>query len=67
MNNQSLTSLTLITLSVLSVGKVTAADNKPMNVIFIMSDDHTSQAIVAYGSRLSVLNPTPTIDALAAD
>ncbi len=67
MNNQSLTSLTLITLSVLSVGKVTAADNKPMNVIFIMSDDHTSQAIGAYGSRLSVLNPTPTIDALAAD
>ena len=38
-----------------------------MNVIYIMSDDHTSQAIGAYGSRLAVLNPTPTIDELARD
>ncbi len=35
------------------------------NVLFIMSDDHTSQAIGAYGSRLAVLNPTPNIDSLA--
>ena len=35
------------------------------NVLFIMSDDHTSQAIGAYGSRLAKLNPTPTIDRLA--
>ena len=37
------------------------------NIIFIMSDDHTSQAIGAYGSRLSKLNPTPTIDRLARE
>jgi len=30
-----------------------------------MSDDHTTQAIGAYGSRLAELNPTPNIDALA--
>lgn len=35
------------------------------NILFIMSDDHTTQAIGAYGSRLAALNPTPTIDTLA--
>ena len=40
------------------------ADDRP-NVLFIMSDDHTSQAIGAYGSRLAKLNPTPNIDSLA--
>jgi len=40
------------------------AVEKP-NILFIMSDDHTSQAIGAYGSRLAKLNPTPNIDALA--
>ena len=40
--------------------------DKP-NIIFIMSDDHTSQAIGAYKSRLSVLNPTPTIDRLSKE
>lgn len=40
---------------------------KPMNVIYIMSDDHTSQAIGVYGSRLATLNPTPNIDKLAKD
>lgn len=43
------------------------AQEKPMNVIYIMSDDHTSQAVGAYGSRLAPLNPTPNIDKLAKD
>jgi arylsulfatase A-like enzyme len=38
---------------------------KKPNILFIMSDDHTSQAIGVYGSRLAGLNPTPNIDALA--
>ncbi len=37
----------------------------PPNILFIMSDDHTSQAVGAYGRRLAKLNPTPTIDELA--
>ncbi|MEO6755512.1 MAG: sulfatase-like hydrolase/transferase, partial [Chthoniobacteraceae bacterium] len=37
------------------------------NIIYIMSDDHTSQAIGAYGGRLAKLNPTPTIDRLAKE
>ena len=32
-----------------------------------MSDDHTSQAIGAYGKRFAKLNPTPTIDRLAKE
>jgi len=40
--------------------------NRP-NILFIMSDDHCAQAIGAYGSRLAPLNPTPTIDRLAAE
>lgn len=39
----------------------TMKDKRP-NVLFIMSDDHTSQAVGVYKSRLSDLNPTPTID-----
>ncbi len=38
---------------------------KPLNFIFIMSDDHTTQAIGAYGSRLAKLNPTPNLDQFA--
>jgi len=37
------------------------------NIIYIMSDDHTAQAIGIYGSRLSRLNPTPTIDRIAKE
>ncbi|MEQ9286433.1 MAG: sulfatase-like hydrolase/transferase [Cyclobacteriaceae bacterium] len=40
------------------------AQDKP-NILYIMSDDHTSQAFGVYGSRLASLNPTPTIDRLA--
>ena len=37
------------------------------NILFIMSDDHTSQAIGAYAKLLKPLNPTPTIDSLARE
>ncbi|MEL6845405.1 MAG: sulfatase-like hydrolase/transferase, partial [Bacteroidota bacterium] len=43
------------------------AQSKRPNIIFIMSDDHTTQAIGAYGSRLARLNPTPNLDQLAAN
>jgi arylsulfatase A-like enzyme len=35
------------------------------NIIFIMSDDHASQAISAYGGIYDSLAPTPNIDRLA--
>ena len=37
------------------------------NILFIMSDDHTAQAVGAYATILKSLNPTPTIDTLAAE
>jgi len=43
-----------------------SAQGRP-NILFIMSDDHTSQAIGAYGGRLEKLNPTPVIDTLARE
>lgn len=42
------------------------AFEKP-NIIYIMSDDHTSQAFGIYGSRLAGLNPTPNLDQLARE
>ena len=39
-------------------------ENKKPNILFIMSDDHTSQAFGIYNSRLANLNPTPTLDKL---
>lgn len=35
------------------------------NILFIMTDDHATNAIGAYGSRLAHLNLTPVIDRLA--
>ena len=42
-------------------------EDKPMNIIFIMSDDHAIQAISAYGNPVSKLAPTPNIDKIAHD
>lgn len=44
--------------------RTAGAAEKP-NILFIMSDDHTTQAFGVYGSRLAKLNPTPMIDSLA--
>ena len=41
------------------------AEQRRPNILFIMSDDHATQAVGAYGGRLTGLNPTPNIDALA--
>lgn len=56
-------SLTLLTTLLFVAGKqeVAPPPTKP-NIIFIFSDDHTSQAISAYGSKLA---KTPNIDRIA--
>ncbi len=43
-----------------------AGENKP-NILFIFSDDHATDAIGAYDGRLKSVNPTPSIDKLAAE
>ena len=40
-------------------------DEKPMNILFIMTDDHAMQALSAYGHPIGKLAPTPNIDRLA--
>jgi len=50
-----------------SVEEKEATTAQRPNIIFIMSDDHTTQAVGAYQSRLAGLNPTPNIDALAKE
>ncbi|MDU1890312.1 MAG: sulfatase [Dysgonomonas sp.] len=40
-------------------------ENKRPNIIFIMSDDHSYQAISAYGHPISRVAPTPHIDRIA--
>jgi arylsulfatase A-like enzyme len=52
-------------LALLCVVTLRAADRP--NILFIMTDDHTSQAVGAYGGRLAKLNPTPTLDELARE
>jgi arylsulfatase A-like enzyme len=45
-------------------GKATAGVKQP-NIIIIMSDDHATNAISAYGSRLTDIFKTPNIDRIA--
>jgi uncharacterized sulfatase len=40
---------------------------RPVNIVFIMSDDHAVQAVSAYGHPVSRLAPTPNIDRIARD
>ena len=64
-----LASLFIIALSFVGCNESSKKTNKKQkpNILFIMSDDHTTQGIGAYGSRLAKLNPTPTIDRLAKE
>ena len=59
----SITGLFLITLC--ACNSSTKKEDKPMNVIYIMADDHAYHAVSAYGSQLSKLAPTPNIDRIA--
>ena len=60
------TLLAILTFAICVRAMADTASEKP-NILFIMSDDHTSQAIGAYGGRLATLNPTPTLDNLARE
>ena len=50
----------LVVLSVVSLGAA-----RPLNILYIMSDDHAAHAISAYGGRLAAVAPTPNLDRLA--
>ena len=56
----------LTSLALAATFTASAATPRP-NILFIMSDDHTAQAVGAYATLLKGLNPTPTIDSLARE
>jgi len=65
--NRLTTGLLLVAATTLGTARIYSAEatmGRP-NILFIMSDDHTAQAIGVYGSRLAAVNPTPVIDSLA--
>ncbi|MEW4922893.1 sulfatase [Algibacter sp. 2305UL17-15] len=57
--------LILVACTVSCKEKPEAQTSKKPNIIYIMSDDHTTQGFGIYGSRLAKLNPTPTLDKIA--
>ena len=65
MNHPRLLIALLCVTAAWSTTSVQAADRP--NILFIMSDDHTAQAIGAYATVLKELDPTPTIDTLAKE
>lgn len=56
--------IVLLVASCKTAAKEEQAEDKPPNILFIMSDDHAYQAISAYGYKL---NKTPNIDRLAEE
>ncbi len=58
---------TYLTLFALLLPMLVWAEVKKPNILFMMSDDHASEAIGAYGSWLKDFVHTPTIDRLAAE
>lgn len=58
--------LVLVLLVSLASSLVLRSQDRP-NVLFIMSDDHTAQAVGVYATLLKDLDPTPTIDSLARE
>jgi arylsulfatase A-like enzyme len=59
--------LTIATMGLLAIDQLTASEAEQPNIIFMMADDHTSQAWGCYGSRLAPFAKTPHIDRLARE
>lgn len=60
-------SRSLLLASVCFSAALAAAGKARPNIVWIFSDDHTNQAIGAYGGPLAQVDPTPNIDRLAAE
>ena len=59
-------SVSLLALTSLASSLALYSADRP-NILFIMSDDHTTQAVGVYATLLKDLDPTPTIDSLARE
>jgi len=60
-----LTLLAAILVVVFSSTTIAQETEQPLNILYIMADDHAAKAVGAYDTMLSPLNPTPTLDRLA--
>jgi len=60
-------SFLLLLLGLLSCDQKSETEPQKPNIIYIMADDHTTQAFGIYQSRLASLNPTPNLDKLAKE
>ncbi|HOO95699.1 MAG TPA: sulfatase [Proteiniphilum sp.] len=57
--------LTIWSLAISALTTMAQQVEQRPNIIFILSDDHATQAISAYGHPISALAPTPNIDRIA--
>jgi len=55
----------LLIFSACNISNKVKKEEKPLNIIYIMADDHAYQAVSAYGSQVSKLAQTPNIDRIA--
>jgi len=55
----------LLIFSACNISNKVEKEEKPLNIIYIMADDHAYQAVSAYGSQVSKLAQTPNIDRIA--
>lgn len=68
MESRSITFRTVVILFLVFIVSCTSKQEKEKpNILFIMSDDHTSQAFGIYNSRLASLDPTPYLDMIAGE
>ncbi len=58
--------IALVFLSIVASLAAKSGSARP-NILFIMSDDHATNAISAYGGRLAEVAPTPNIDRLGRE
>ncbi|MDD2797152.1 MAG: sulfatase [Bacteroidales bacterium] len=59
--NSSLNSFLVSGAFLVSISSIAQKDSRP-NILYIMADDHATQAISIYGGQLGKILPTPNID-----
>ncbi|WP_139958672.1 hypothetical protein [Flavicella sediminum] len=66
MNHKPIVFFVVVLLSMAQLISQNLGKSKP-NILFIMSDDHTSQAVGVYGSRLAKFDRTLNIDRIGKE
>ncbi|MFR9581898.1 MAG: sulfatase [Rikenellaceae bacterium] len=67
MNSRQVLTCGAIASAAIAAGCSAQAERKQPNILYVMSDDHTSQSIGVYGGILAQLDPTPVIDQIAKE